>query len=192
MATRTTSRTRLAETSQAFTGTHSLGRHAAPSPGPSIHRPAEARAWSKIAANAHDLDALKRPIGDLRRDLGDDRLPFVARQVGNSRLINEQMAALLKTVPFTGCASAEGLTLTDGLHFDTASVVLLGRRYAEEMRRLRGQLAQNRRQSSARSWRRASASARPSEAGSASAAAATDACAWQIRSCSGKNSRSRK
>lgn len=94
--------------------------------------------------NAGYLEELKGMIADYRKDLGDPNLPFVAGEILNYRgvgkLINDQLAQLPAQVPFTGVASAEGLTgtehvliSTDNVHFDMKSMKTLGRRYAEAM-----------------------------------------------------------
>jgi predicted TIM-barrel fold metal-dependent hydrolase len=82
------------------------------------------------------LDHLKVLIGNLRGDLGDPDLPFVAGQIKDGEAINVQIAKLPKTVHATGVASSKGLTTTDRWHFDTKSQLLLGERFAEQMIRL--------------------------------------------------------
>jgi hypothetical protein len=88
------------------------------------------------------LPKLKVLIENLRKDLGDPNLPFVAGQInnreGNGKVINDQVARLPETVPNTGFVSSEGLTTQDGWHFDTSGQRLLGKRYAEAMLTLHG------------------------------------------------------
>lgn len=79
------------------------------------------------------LGKLEQLIKDLRNDLGDPSLPFVAGQINNVPLINDQIAELPKKVKNTAFASSEGLKASDRWHFDTASANLLGKRYAEAM-----------------------------------------------------------
>lgn len=82
------------------------------------------------------LENLKTLITDLRKDLGEPKLPFIAGQVNNAPAINDQIAKLPKTLPETGFVSSEGLKAMDRWHFDAKSMKLLGNRYAEEMLKL--------------------------------------------------------
>ena len=82
------------------------------------------------------LDNLQKLISDLRKDLGMPSLPFVAGQVNDVPAINEQIAKLPETVPFTAFVRSEGLKAMDRWHFDTESMLLLGRRYAAAMLKL--------------------------------------------------------
>ncbi len=92
--------------------------------------------WHQGESDSKDaryLDKLKALIADLRKDLDEPDLPFVAGQINNVRLINDQIARLPEVVPFTGSASSAGLKTMDRAHFDAKSMKLLGRRYAEAM-----------------------------------------------------------
>jgi hypothetical protein len=89
------------------------------------------------------LEKLTALITDLRKDLGEPNLPFVAGKVfyhpekkPGTILINEQIAELPDTVPFTGCAESEDLTTLDNTHFDSEGMKLLGQRYALEMMKI--------------------------------------------------------
>ena len=82
------------------------------------------------------LDKLAKLVADLRKDLKTPDLPFVAGQVHDVPAINDQIAKLPQTVPHTGVASSEGLKTMDRWHFDRESMLILGRRYAEEMKKL--------------------------------------------------------
>jgi len=82
------------------------------------------------------LEKLKSLIENLRKDLGAPDLPFVAGQVNNLPVINDQVAKLPELVPHTGFVRSEGLTAMDRWHFDAKSMKLLGERYAGEMRKL--------------------------------------------------------
>jgi hypothetical protein len=72
-------------------------------------------------------------IADLRKDLGEPNLPFVAGQINDVALINDQIKQLPTVVPCSGFASSDGLKTMGRLHFDNKSMKLLGQRYAEEM-----------------------------------------------------------
>jgi len=92
--------------------------------------------WHQGESDSKDaryLDKLKALIADLRKDLDEPDLPFVAGQINNVGLINDQIARLPEVVPFTGFACSDGLKAMDRWHFDARSMKLLGRRYAEAM-----------------------------------------------------------
>ncbi|MBN2162103.1 MAG: sialate O-acetylesterase [Pontiellaceae bacterium] len=82
------------------------------------------------------LSNLQQLVSDLRKDLKMPRLPFVAGQINGVPAINDQIAKLPETVPFSGVAGSEDLKAMDRWHFDTESMLLLGRRYAEAMLKL--------------------------------------------------------
>jgi hypothetical protein len=84
------------------------------------------------------LDQLKALIANLREDLGDEDLPFVAGQVNNTPVlkINDVIASLPKAVPNTAAVSSKGLKCYDRWHFDTDSQIELGKRYAAAMIKL--------------------------------------------------------
>lgn len=88
------------------------------------------------------LEKLKTLIGNLRTDLGDETLPFVAGQIRYAphQAINDAIAALPSHVPMTAVVSSKGLTTYDRWHFDTPSQIQLGERYAEQMLALRQEL----------------------------------------------------
>ncbi|MEI6176498.1 MAG: sialate O-acetylesterase [Verrucomicrobiota bacterium] len=86
------------------------------------------------------LGKLQSLIGNLRTDLFDTSLPFVAGQIHKGPEINAQIAKLPEATHATAFVSSEGLTTTDGTHFDTQSQLLLGERYAEQMTRLQATL----------------------------------------------------
>ena len=86
------------------------------------------------------LDKLQSLISNLRGDFGDSNLPFIAGQIHNGAAINAEIAKLPQTVHATAFVSADGLSTTDGTHFDTKSQLLLGERYAGQMVRLQATL----------------------------------------------------
>jgi hypothetical protein len=95
--------------------------------------------WHQGESNPKDpkyLAKLQTLINNLRNDLDAPDLPFVAGQVNNDKVINDQIAELPKTKPFTGFTSSDGLKAMDRWHFDTDSMKLLGKRYAKEMSRI--------------------------------------------------------
>ena len=85
------------------------------------------------------LDKLEKMVRDLREDLGAD-VPFVAGEVARDGLgkeINPVLDSIPLRIPRSACVSAEGLaTRPDNVHFDRASQIRLGERYAEAMQAL--------------------------------------------------------
>lgn len=77
-------------------------------------------------------------IAHLRASLDMPNLPFVAGQIKSAPEINEHIAKLPKNVANAGFVSSEGLTTFDywQVHFDSQSMMLLGKRFAKEMRRV--------------------------------------------------------
>lgn len=94
------------------------------------------------ATDEHYLEKMKLLIGDLRKDLSEPELPFIAGQINNVPLINNQIGELPQSVPFTGYASADGLKAMDRWHFNAESMKLLGQRYAEAVLRVQEQAGQ--------------------------------------------------
>jgi hypothetical protein len=84
------------------------------------------------------LPKLLRLVADLRRDLGDDRLPFVAGELGYYKEAYQHINMLLPQLPrqvaHTAVVSARDLNHKgDVTHFDSASARELGKRYAAAM-----------------------------------------------------------
>jgi hypothetical protein len=93
---------------------------------------------AKAAVYLKKLAAL---ILDLREKTKNQRLPFVAGEIGQfrekHRLINEELKKLPAAVPFTAIASSDGLKdKGDNLHFDAPSAEIFGKRFAVEMKKL--------------------------------------------------------
>jgi hypothetical protein len=82
------------------------------------------------------LAQLKTLVENLRRDLGVDELPFVAGQIKEGEKINVEITKIAQTLPKTGVASSTELKTIDRWHFDSASMITLGERYAAEMLKL--------------------------------------------------------
>jgi predicted TIM-barrel fold metal-dependent hydrolase len=82
------------------------------------------------------LDKLRSLVGNLRSDLNDGNLPFIAGQVHGGPEFNDPIARLPEAVHGTAFVRSEGLTTDGGKNFDTKSQLLLGQRYAEQMIRL--------------------------------------------------------
>jgi len=104
--------------------------------------------WHQGESDFSDADYLAKLaalIANFRADLDAPELPFVAGQIFDTPLINDQIARLPESVPFTRFASSEGLRVYDRWHFDTPSTNLLGERYAEAMTELQKEAAAIRR-----------------------------------------------
>ena len=86
--------------------------------------------------NPKYLEELSVFINNLRTDLKMPKLPFIAGQVNNVPLINDMLAKLPSKVKNTSYIKSEGLKCTDRWHFDSASVQLMGERYAAEVIKL--------------------------------------------------------
>jgi hypothetical protein len=105
---------------------------------------------SMTATNANSYhDRLVKMIADLRADLGQPQLPFVVGQIGEflyqrkvqqtpfARTVNDALARIPATVPFSACVSAAGLThVGDEVHLDGKSQRELGKCFAAEMQKL--------------------------------------------------------
>lgn len=88
--------------------------------------------------------SLEQFISDLRSDLGETNLPIVLGHLApefvekypSGLTINAALNALAARLNHVGVVTTEDLTTVDGFHFDRASQLILGERYAEEMIRL--------------------------------------------------------
>lgn len=95
--------------------------------------------WHQGESNRNDTDYLERLtelVARLRHDLKNKDLPFVAGEIYGKAGVNDQMQQLVETVPNTGLARADGLSVFDKVHFDRKSQLTLGQRYATEMLKL--------------------------------------------------------
>jgi hypothetical protein len=78
------------------------------------------------------FDKLKQFIKDLRAEIGDENVPFIAGQVNSGfKLFNDRILKLPEEVKNTYVVKTDGLTTVDDSHFDRDSVLELGKRYAE-------------------------------------------------------------
>lgn len=87
------------------------------------------------------LPQLIELIGRLRTVTQNDKLPFVAGELGRYMKSHEHFNTVIADLPArtsnTAVVSSEGLTHTgDGTHFDSDSLHELGKRYAQAMARL--------------------------------------------------------
>jgi hypothetical protein len=87
-------------------------------------------------------------VDNLRADLEQPDLPFIACTIGSflgghtkftrSKEINDILLALPTKRPHTACVDGRDLEghIGDKVHYDTASQITIGRRYAEEFVKL--------------------------------------------------------
>jgi predicted TIM-barrel fold metal-dependent hydrolase len=85
--------------------------------------------------------SLRTLISNLRNDFGDINLPVVIGPAPGDADLNAALLKLKEDIPFTDMVGSEGLTTPDGVHFDTASQLALGKRFAERMVALRTEAA---------------------------------------------------
>lgn len=90
---------------------------------------------------AHYAADLSRLIDRIRDLVGNPQLPFVAGELGHYKEvygnINRVLVEIPEMIPFTAVASARKLEpKEDGVHFDSPSADLLGRRMAKQMKKL--------------------------------------------------------
>jgi hypothetical protein len=103
--------------------------------------------WLQGEADATDVrlpgheEKLLRLVDDLRADLGEPALPFIACTIGEMRAdgdgrrnadLNRLLLSLPQKRPHTACVDARDLKghIGDSVHFDTAAQEEIGRRYA--------------------------------------------------------------
>lgn len=85
------------------------------------------------------LDRIQILASDLRADLcNGEAVPFIVGEIlrthNNAAIFNPVINQASALIPNSACVSSEGLVaLPDNLHFDTASQLELGKRYAQEL-----------------------------------------------------------
>lgn len=86
------------------------------------------------------MEKLSILIDNLRDDLGNENLPFVAGQLSEDKVERKQFNVVIlelpQTIKNTGVVTTENTTTFDGTHFDSESQRKLGNRYAEVMLKL--------------------------------------------------------
>jgi len=86
------------------------------------------------------LERLNKLVTDLRTDLGDPNIPFIAGEVGqwNNRGlgVNPEIRRIKEVISNSDWVSSDGLTSIDleknDAHFDNRSQLMLGERYADK------------------------------------------------------------
>ena len=100
--------------------------------------------WHQGEADATDVgypERLKSFVEELRKDLGDENVPFIAGELGRfatwTAAFNKNMPRIVSLIPRCGLASSEGLMdKGDKVHFSGFSAETLGCRYLLEYLRL--------------------------------------------------------
>ena len=87
------------------------------------------------------MNDLEELILSLRKDLDNENLPFVAGQLSPDNIkrkqFNDMILELSQKIKNTGVVKTDNTATIDKTHFDSKSQRLLGKRYAEEMQKLR-------------------------------------------------------
>ena len=100
-----------------------------------------------IAGPEAYLLKLEKLVSDLRADLGSPQLPFIFGELApwlkdaTAGEFREMLHEAARAIPYSACVSSRGLTpLRDehDPHFDAASQVVFGRRYAEALLEMPG------------------------------------------------------
>lgn len=72
-------------------------------------------------------------IKDLRSEIGEEKIPFIAGQLNRQfSIFNERILKLPEEIADVYVVKSDGLKTIDDSHFDRESVLELGRRYAEK------------------------------------------------------------
>lgn len=86
------------------------------------------------------ISDLKYLVESFRNDLDNSSLPFVLGQIylanKGKKGFNDLLLEVPRYIPYTGVVKSDSTSTFDNLHFDTASQILMGERYAEAMRRI--------------------------------------------------------
>jgi hypothetical protein len=89
------------------------------------------------------LGRLEILIHAIREEFDNPTLPFIAGQLFENEkrhAFNEMILRLPEFIRNTGVATSEGTSVRDGTHFDSESAILLGERYAVEMKKIQKEL----------------------------------------------------
>ena len=86
------------------------------------------------------MEKLKKLVADLRKDLGNEKLPIVVGEIadwranGTSKAFNKMLRTVPQHIPYSYCVSSRELVPLvneSDPHFSADSQIILGRRYAE-------------------------------------------------------------
>lgn len=85
------------------------------------------------------LGRLEILINAIREEFDNPTLPFVAGQLfenENRHAFNQMILQLPDFIKHSGVVISDGTSASDGTHFDSESAIILGDRYAAEMKRI--------------------------------------------------------
>lgn len=85
------------------------------------------------------LGRLEILISSIREEFDDPTIPFIAGQLyenENRHAFNEMLLQLPDFIKHTGLVLSANTNTTDGTHFDSESAIIMGNRYATEMKRI--------------------------------------------------------
>lgn len=85
------------------------------------------------------LGRLEILISAIREEFDDPNLPFIAGQLydnENRHAFNEMLLQLPDFIKYTGVVMSAGTNTADGTHFDSESAIIMGNRYAAEMKKI--------------------------------------------------------
>ncbi|NQU55571.1 MAG: sialate O-acetylesterase [Bacteroidetes bacterium] len=98
--------------------------------------------WHPIRVDLY-LGRLEILISAIREEFDDPSIPFVAGQLyenKNRHDFNEMILQLPDFIRSTGVAISEGTNTIDGTHFDSESAIIMGNRYANEIKKIQTEL----------------------------------------------------
>lgn len=98
--------------------------------------------WHQGCGNSNETESplycgrLKKVVDALREEFDDPDLPFVAGQLcpefKNAQYFNPEIVKIGQVIPGAYCATSEDcVSVGDGTHFDRASLIKMGERYAD-------------------------------------------------------------
>ncbi|MBT6765454.1 MAG: sialate O-acetylesterase [Prolixibacteraceae bacterium] len=85
------------------------------------------------------LGRLEILINAIREEFHDLTIPFVAGELFENEkrhAFNEMILQLPGFIRYTGVVNSEGTSVVDGTHFDSESAIIMGNRYADEMKKI--------------------------------------------------------
>ena len=98
--------------------------------------------WHPIRVDLY-LGRLEILINAIREEFDDPTIPFIVGQLyetENRHAFNEMILHLPDFIDHTGVASSEGTNAFDSTHFDSESAIIMGDRYAIEMKKIQFEL----------------------------------------------------
>jgi hypothetical protein len=98
--------------------------------------------WHPVRVDMY-LGRLEILINAIREEFDDPFIPFVAGQLyenENRHAFNKMILQLPDFIRYAGVANSEGTSVVDGTHFDSESAIIMGNRYAGEMKKVQLEL----------------------------------------------------